>query len=112
MENFLQINHHEFQLLIGLIGCIAFFAFTGIAYSGKPYKSPNLSESAVWTYKNEAPERCEDQGYFYEPGKTLDVIEDQDGEFYICDDMGQTYYLTDLIVLDLDQINNKVTIAI
>jgi hypothetical protein len=32
MENFLQINHHEFQLLTGLIGCIAFFAFTGIAY--------------------------------------------------------------------------------
>lgn len=83
-----------------------------IAYSGKPYKSPNLTESAVWTYKNEAPERCEDQGYFYEPGKTLDLIEDQDGDYYVCDDMGLVYYLTDLIVLDLDQINNKVTIAI
>jgi hypothetical protein len=32
MENLLQINHHEFQLLTGVIGCIAFFAFTGIAY--------------------------------------------------------------------------------
>lgn len=83
-----------------------------IAYSGKPYKSPNLTETPVWTYKNEAPERCEDQGYFYEQGKTLDLIEDQDGEYYVCDDMGLVYYLTDLIVLDLDQINNKVTIAI
>ena len=83
-----------------------------IAYSGKPYKAPNLAESPVWDYINEAPERCEDQGYFYESGMTLDVHEDQDGEFYVCTDMGHTYYLTDLVVLDLDQINNKVTIAI
>lgn len=83
-----------------------------LAHSGKPYKAPNLTETAVWTYKNEAPERCEDQGFFYESGITLDVIEDQDGEFYVCTDMGHAYYLTDLIVLDLDQINNKVTIAI
>jgi len=32
MENLLQINHHVFQLLTALVGCIAFFAFTGIAY--------------------------------------------------------------------------------
>jgi hypothetical protein len=36
-----------------------------LAYSGKPYKAPNLTEGAVWDYTNEAPERCEDQGYFY-----------------------------------------------
>lgn len=27
-----NLTHHEFQLIIGLIGTIAFFAFTGIAY--------------------------------------------------------------------------------
>lgn len=44
--------------------------------------------------------------------QTFDIIEDMDGDFYIIEDMGHAYYLTDLIVLDLDQINNKVTIAI
>jgi hypothetical protein len=83
-----------------------------LAYSGKPYKAPNLTETAAWDYINEAPERCEDQGYFYESGVTFDLIEDQDGEYYIVEDMGLVYYLTDLIVLDLDQINNKVTIAL
>jgi hypothetical protein len=27
-----NLTHHEFQLLTGVIGCIAFFTFTGIAY--------------------------------------------------------------------------------
>jgi hypothetical protein len=83
-----------------------------LAYSGKAYKAPNLTETAVWDYTNEAPQRCENQGYFYESGMTFDLIEDQDGEYYIVEDMGLVYYLTDLIVLDLDVINNKVTVAI
>jgi hypothetical protein len=43
---------------------------------------------------------------------TFDIIEDQDGEFYIITDNKQVYYLNELEILDLDQINNKVTIAI
>jgi hypothetical protein len=43
---------------------------------------------------------------------TLDVHEDMDGEFYVCEDMGLTYYLTDLIVLKLDEINLKATVII
>lgn len=42
--------------------------------------------------------------------QTFDVIEDQDGDYYIIEDMGLVYYLTDLIVLELDEINLKVTI--
>lgn len=37
-----------------------------LAYSGIPYKAPNLTECKDWDYINEAPKRCEDQGYFYE----------------------------------------------
>jgi hypothetical protein len=83
-----------------------------LAYSGKPYKAPNLTETAVWDYTNEAPQRCEHQGYFYESGVTFDLIEDQNGDFYIITDNKVVYYLNELEILDLDQINNKVTIAI
>lgn len=83
-----------------------------LAYSGKPYKAPNLTQSLNWDYKNEAPQRCEDQGYFYEFGITLDLFEDQDGDFYVRDNNGQVLYLSDLLVLDLDQVNNKVIIAL
>jgi hypothetical protein len=44
--------------------------------------------------------------------QTFDIIEDMDGDFYIIEDMGLVYYLNDLIILELDEINNKVTIAI
>jgi hypothetical protein len=83
-----------------------------LAYSGKPYKAPNLTETAAWDYINEAPERCENQGYFYESGMTFDLIEDRDGEHYIVTDNKKVYYLNELEILDLDVINNKVTIAI
>jgi hypothetical protein len=37
-----------------------------LAFSGKPYKSPNLVERKVdWVYTEEEPESCDDQGYFY-----------------------------------------------
>ena len=36
-----------------------------IAFSGKPYKSPNLASTRSWTWVDEAPEDCEFQGYFY-----------------------------------------------
>ena len=95
-----------------------------LAYSGKPYKAPNLTEGAVWdyindvlksaawNYINEAPERCDEQGFFYHSGVLFDVLEDRDGEHYIVTDNKEVYYLNELEILDLDQINNKVTIAI
>ena len=43
---------------------------------------------------------------------TYDIIEDMDGDFYIVTDNNEVYYLNELEILDLDQINNKVTIAI
>jgi hypothetical protein len=37
-----------------------------IVFSGKKYIAPNLTESPDWTYTKKAPQRCDDQGYFYE----------------------------------------------
>lgn len=36
-----------------------------LAFSGKKFKSPNLSESEDWKWVNVEPETCEFQGYFY-----------------------------------------------
>ena len=37
-----------------------------LAFSGKPFKSPNLVERKIdWVYDENEPERCEAQGYFY-----------------------------------------------
>jgi len=36
-----------------------------LAFSGKEYKSPNLVESSDWEYVNDAPSKCEFQGFFY-----------------------------------------------
>ncbi len=36
-----------------------------LAFSGKQFKSPNLSEDPNWQWKDEAPEECNAQGYFY-----------------------------------------------
>jgi hypothetical protein len=44
--------------------------------------------------------------------KTFDIIEDMDGDFYIITDNKQVYYLNELEILHLDQINNKVTVSI
>jgi hypothetical protein len=37
-----------------------------LAYSGKPYKSPNLNEDPNAEWIDIAPEDCPDQGYFYD----------------------------------------------
>jgi len=39
-----------------------------IAYSipPQPYLTPNLTESPKWTWRNEAPRSCRDQGFFYD----------------------------------------------
>jgi hypothetical protein len=44
--------------------------------------------------------------------KTFDIIEDMDGDFYIITDNKEVHYLNELEIIYLDQINNKVTIAI
>jgi len=36
-----------------------------LAFSGKPFISPNLSEDPNWEWKNKEPENCEYQGFFY-----------------------------------------------
>lgn len=37
-----------------------------LAYSGKPFITPNLSEDPNWEWVDEKPEDCEYQGYFYD----------------------------------------------
>jgi hypothetical protein len=37
-----------------------------LAYSGKEYLSPNLTESIDWQWSNAIPENCEFQGFFYD----------------------------------------------
>jgi hypothetical protein len=37
-----------------------------LAYSGKDYLSPNLTERLDWEWVSEAPESCRDQGFFYD----------------------------------------------
>lgn len=42
-----------------------------LVFSGQDYLSPNLVQDKNWEWRNEAPESCEYQGYFY-PGDELD----------------------------------------
>ena len=44
--------------------------------------------------------------------QTFDIIEDMDGEFYIVEDMGLVYNLSELQIISIDEINMTVTIAI
>jgi hypothetical protein len=32
MKNLLNITHHEFQLIVGLVGMVLFFTFAGVVY--------------------------------------------------------------------------------
>jgi hypothetical protein len=43
---------------------------------------------------------------------TYDIIEDQDGDFYIVTDNKEVYYLNELEIINIDEINLKVTVAI
>ena len=44
--------------------------------------------------------------------QTFDIIEDMDGEFYIVEDMGLVYNLSELQIISIDEINMTVTVAI
>lgn len=37
-----------------------------LAFSNKPFISPNLTQTKDWKWVNRAPENCEYQGYFYD----------------------------------------------
>lgn len=37
-----------------------------IAFGDAPFLAPNLTESEDWVWKDEEPENCEYQGYFYD----------------------------------------------
>jgi hypothetical protein len=45
-----------------------------LSYSGEPFISPNLVESDRWVWRDEHPEDCEYQGYFYD--------DEEDEEFW------------------------------
>ena len=49
-----------------------------LAYSGKEYLSPNLTEAIDWTWTNEKPESCKYQGYFYNDDEVDELDEDDD----------------------------------
>ena len=52
-----------------------------IAFSipAQPYMTPNLTESPKWTWRNEEPESCRDQGFFY-PDDDYDDEDDWEDE--------------------------------
>ena len=37
-----------------------------LCFSNKPYLSPNLTEDPEWQWRNEVPDDCREQGYFYD----------------------------------------------
>jgi len=55
-----------YELLANMNGLKTRSQGIDIAHSGKPHKAPNLTECQDWEYTTQAPQRCNDQGYFYE----------------------------------------------
>lgn len=55
-----------------------------IAYGDKPFLAPNLTESEDWVWKDEEPENCEYQGYFYDDDE--DDYDDYEEESWSRDD--------------------------
>jgi hypothetical protein len=44
--------------------------------------------------------------------RTYDIREDRDGDFYILTENNQVYYLSELQIISIDEINLKVTVII
>jgi hypothetical protein len=44
--------------------------------------------------------------------QTFDIIEDMDGDFYIVTDNKEVHYINELEIINIDEINLKVTVAI
>ena len=56
-----------YELLAEMNGKTTRYQGIDIAFSEKPYLSPNLVEDIVgWEWVNKAPKDCEFQGYFYD----------------------------------------------
>lgn len=43
-----------------------------LAFSKEPYITPNLAEDPNWVWRNEKPDDCEYQGYFYDDDEDTD----------------------------------------
>ena len=75
---------------------------------------PNLTEDPNWVWRDESPERCEDQGYFYEgiecsvsgniltEGWTIDG-----GKYYAADQECAEYICTHYLNCELDDAISK-----
>jgi hypothetical protein len=44
--------------------------------------------------------------------RTYDIREDQDGDFYILTENNQVYYLSELKIISIDEINLKIIVSI
>lgn len=67
-EGYGEFGGKDFYELLAEMNGLGSDRIAGIdlAFSGKPYKSPNLVERKTgWEYIESEPESCEDQGFFY-----------------------------------------------
>jgi len=70
-----------YELLAEMNGEVGRDAGITLAFSGKPYLSPNLNQSPTMPWMNIHPEDCPHQGYFYDYGED-DYENDYDEEDY------------------------------
>jgi hypothetical protein len=78
-------NKDFYELLAEMNGLTTREQGIELAYSGKEYLSPNLTESIDWQWSNAIPENCEFQGFFYgddlEEGFYDDNVDDSWGDW-------------------------------
>jgi hypothetical protein len=72
-EGYGKFGGKDFHELVAEMNGLASDRSLGIdlVYSGEFYLSPNLVQDKDWVWRNEVPDNCEFQGYFY-PGDELD----------------------------------------
>lgn len=69
-----------YELLAEMNGLSGRDAGITLEFSGKPFLSPNLNESQEAEWKDEHPESCPEQGYFYCEDDDDDYEEEEDEE--------------------------------
>lgn len=47
-----------------------------LVYSGKPYIAPNITECIDWEWREDIPQICQEQGFFYEDEELDDEWDD------------------------------------
>lgn len=52
-----------------------------LAFSDNVYLTPNLSEDENWEWRNEEPQNCEAQGYFYDDDEEEDYWNDYESDY-------------------------------